>query len=295
MKKFILIAILIFTVLPFYGEQSFGTVYVQRKGKIIKTYNGKDFCNALNEAMNGDTLYLSKGIFGTVHDELTVIENKSVTLLGAGASEDNGSYIEESLRFKNGENDTIRMEGIKCWRIDGFSMVILARKCYFDFLGSDLILDRCYCRMINNYKGIKATNCIIDDFYGLNKAYFYNCDINKISGSYSNEKFKYINCIIKDAADGMSKICIFNTLINDAFKNRCIAQDGYFYNGTFNKDGYTTEWLKENNYLGTDGTVVGCYGGAAPYTLELNQKEIQVKDMKIDTKKRKGTISVSVE
>lgn len=298
MRKFILIAILIFIVLPFYGEQSYGTVYVQRNGKIIKTYNGKDLCNALNEAINGDTLYLSKGIFGIEHDEPTEIASKSVTILGAGASDDNGSNIIEYLYFKeDGENNTIRMEGIKLWQLASLSIDIHARKCTLTGVhgGGDIFLDRCHVGSLtfSNSCEVKASNCTIDTIFQTwsHRSYFFNCDISYLEHVLYA---RFVNCIINDADERLD-IDIVNTIINNALSKHCSAQDCYFYNGNLSKNGYTTEWLKENNYLGTDGTVVGCYGGTTPYTLELNQKEIQVKDMKIDTKKRKGTISVSVE
>lgn len=54
----------------------------------------------------------------------------------------------------------------------------------------------------------------------------------------------------------------------------------------------TKEELEQNNYFGTDGTVVGCYGGKNPFS--LHQSQAKISSAKVHLDKEEGNIQIKV-
>ena len=141
--------------------------------------------------------------------------------------------------------------------------------------------------------------------YTLKNLIFRNCDISYISSAgskttlpkylncdivnYKGDKALCINCIIGQVGKGVTDYLetghiLINTLYHkienyDPTKN-CIQQDCYATEeaiasnvdewGSNNKLIITEEQLRQNNYLGTDGTIIGKSGGARPFNLDMH-------------------------
>lgn len=58
--------------------------------------------------------------------------------------------------------------------------------------------------------------------------------------------------------------------------------------------GFSKEELLENNFLGNDGTVVGCYGGKNPYSLKQIQTTITSSKVHFDKDKKQIQIKLKV-
>ena len=56
----------------------------------------------------------------------------------------------------------------------------------------------------------------------------------------------------------------------------------------------TVEDLTDENYLGTDGTVVGMYGGKTPYTLDTNLPRVSEYSADVDPQTKKITVNLKV-
>ena len=57
---------------------------------------------------------------------------------------------------------------------------------------------------------------------------------------------------------------------------------------------FTKEKLQENNFLGNDGTVVGCYGGKNPYTLKQMTSTITSSKVHFDKDNKQIQIKMKV-
>jgi hypothetical protein len=57
---------------------------------------------------------------------------------------------------------------------------------------------------------------------------------------------------------------------------------------------YSVENLTEKNYFGTDGTVIGPYGGNTPYTLVPAVPRVTKSEIKIDPKKQEMNATLTV-
>ena len=158
---------------------------------------------------------------------------------------------------------------------------------------------------------------------------FRNCDISYISFSgsettlpkylncdivnYKGNKALCINCIIGQVGKGVTDYLetghiLINTLYHkienyDPTKN-CIQQDCYATEeaiasnvdewGSNNKLIITEEQLHQNNYLGTDGTIIGKSGGARPFNLDMHIPIVTKNNFSIDQNNKKASINVSV-
>ena len=55
-----------------------------------------------------------------------------------------------------------------------------------------------------------------------------------------------------------------------------------------------TNYLQTNNYLGTDGTVVGIYGGDTPFTLEPSVPKVTSSDLDLDNENKVLNVTLTV-
>lgn len=165
--------------------------------------------------------------------------------------------------------------------------------------------------------------------YTLKNLIFRNCDISYISSAgskttlpkylncdivnYKGDKALCINCIIGQVGKGVTDYLetghiLINTLYHkienyDPTKN-CIQQDCYATEeaiasnvdewGSNNKLIITEEQLRQNNYLGTDGTIIGKSGGARPFNLDMHIPIVTKNIFSIDQNNKKASINVSV-
>ena len=165
--------------------------------------------------------------------------------------------------------------------------------------------------------------------YTLKNLIFRNCDISYISSAgskttlpkylncdivnYKGDKALCINCIIGQVGKGVTDYLetghiLINTLYHkienyDPAK-KCIQQDCYATEeaitsnvdewGSNNKLIITEEQLRQNNYLGTDGTIIGKSGGARPFNLDMHIPIVTKNNFSIDQNNKKASINVSV-
>ena len=168
--------------------------------------------------------------------------------------------------------------------------------------------------------GIKGMTVVNTKLYNLKansgatgNTTFVNCNILSLyapnfSGTIINSIIGYSKDSSGNYGSGILSTVLLNTLMyscNDYVKigsssvsQNCYKQSSYISTGLFTnlcECAYTTSQLQTNGYLGTDGTVVGIYGGETPYSetdmltpavpkvtsssldLDMEKKELNVK------------------
>ena len=142
-----------------------------------------------------------------------------------------------------------------------------------------------YCPM---YRGT-FVNCIIDNDENHDDIrnagyYLYNPSDTETPSSAS-----FTNCLFYKPLEGRE---IFNGAIvqNDMYFDASNLDDNW-KNKIRN---FTKEKLLENNFLGNDGTVVGCYGGKNPYTLKLTTSTITSSKVHFDKDNKQIQIKMKV-
>lgn len=165
-----------------------------------------------------------------------------------------------------------------------------------------LQLDRCECDFyllggerptIN--KNLIAKNCKFTQLNSFENYIFYNCTIKpaqqyiQVNGENTEELFcgisgSFFNCVIKNGKAYLHnpndpsedvKVKFTNTLYDNYNDKIDVTPKSYleacYANPSEETDisKLTKEELSDYKYFGTDGTVVGCYGGENPY-LQIN-------------------------
>lgn len=129
------------------------------------------------------------------------------------------------------------------------------------------------------------TNCIIDNDDDNQGFELYD---PRYSESYTAA---YINCLFYKPTEG-----------KEIFKGATVQNDMYFdFDASGLEDNeenkirnFTKEKLLENNFLGNDGTVVGCWGGKNPYTLKPNIPTVSSSKVHLDREKKQIQINIKL-
>lgn len=307
-----------------------GKVFLQHNGNITGTFGGDEIDKAIEAAVDGDTLFLSKGLF---KNNFSI--NKSISLIGSGAEAGQDSqkstYIEWSGSAPEigAEGDqvlsSVTVEGLfsGCGlyvrgKIDNLNI----KKCYFyntlsleSKYTKKAIIDRCRLDNISTDGSIEdATikNCKINSTYGqggqtITSCKYINCNIREVN---RNTKAIFVNSIINEVGNGTDEYLCNNAILVNTLYHKMNGYDPM--EKTSQQDCWsTTETVISNNngdkectmtveqrqaagYLGVDGTVVGIEGGVNPYSLTLHAPSINTSNANVDLNNKKVTINVNV-
>ena len=224
----------------------------------------------------------------------------------------------------------------KCWVGGWFSPVtgvtdIKIDRCYLQQLTLEhegkmsITLNNCIIFTIGTVRNLG------NNFSEGNDVNFINCSISNLRHTFTRAA-TYQNCIIGGSdVSGVGNIynnTFINTLLNtvsDTYNPRLNGSGIYIYTNvasatntgnvktncyesafTMSYDGLlnnfpifkiTAETLRENRFLGTDGTVVGAYGGATPYSQQSEGIAIKESILRVDpeTKQLNVTLKVATE
>ena len=185
----------------------------------------------------------------------------------------------------------------------------------------DLTIDRCYITgSLTLSSQIQSMTLLNSKLYDVaantgatNNTTFVNCNFYILhTPSFSGT---IINSIINYSRNNSDSSPISSTVILNSLMygyNSCVsissssvAQNCYYYNNHLSKFidsntcncGLDTSTLKSYGYLGTDGTVVGIYGGETPYDdnmLVPSVPKVTSSDIKLDTEKKELNVKLTV-
>ncbi len=138
------------------------------------------------------------------------------------------------------------------------------------------------------YRG-SFTNCIIDNNENHDEIRNAGYSLYDPSDTETKSSASFTNCLFYKPLEGRE---IFNgaTVQNDMYFDASNLND-YQNNSIW---GFSKEELQENNFLGNDGTVVGCYGGKNPYSLKQIQPTITSSKVHFDKDKKQIQIKLKV-
>ena len=280
MKKKILILLtgLVLGLSSAWAKGGGGCVILQHAGN--ETYfEAQDAQAAMDAAVEGDTLYFAEAETG-LYPKITM--NKKVYIISSGSLFINleipgNPSLDECLfqTYSNRLEINVKSDLQRLYLNDTFLYVYANTE---NVTVGSLEMDRCLIWGIWYNSGLKkivANNSKI--FWNLyssgendavESAKFTNCYFELGQLNITNATFN--NCILRYDSDSQFTIagCTFNKcLMNNedvwvmgegSSKTVCYDLDG----DTFSND---KDYLTTNNYLGSDGTVVGEYGGTNPY------------------------------
>lgn len=317
MKKTIFLFVCLLGVLG--AKAQVAKIALMHNGNVTM-FNSDELKAALNAAVDGDTLYLNEGTF-TGNIDIA----KKVSLIGSG--EKTRLSGEVNIAIPGAPTLTAHlMDAINM--ISGSITVKQAvnglkiRKCKFrglyfeaDVAGNSLV-DRCWSYMsdskgivmLNEHtKDMTFVNCKIQDLRGpaptVSSVTFQNCNICTFNTPNSGDGVlaTFINCILYDLTNYYSAGATYiNTLFynsgnwwKNSVKTNCWQNGSYNINSSTVECSWNTATLMSKGYLGTDGEVIGIYGGI-PFTLVPATPKITEGSVKVDTDKKQLNVNLKV-
>lgn len=288
--KLIIVAFLICLFPLLASAQHTPGITVSHQGKLT-LYGMNSLDSAVKNALEGDTIYLSKGSFSGATD-ITI--ERPMTIMGSGYD----TWISTPIRISipEGNLTATLLTGVHAKEVSFKQSVknALIEYCEIDNVNfdesivvSDALFKSLTIHAMVISKGVESIAVVNSAVHGLsgphnsdaNKIVFTNsnCGIKKNENYTSNLVALYNNCIIYSSyydcyqnANSLFRNCLISTIsggwgigINDQL--RCI--DCKFFAQDSNKSisdiltQWTPETLQEGGYIGTDGTVIGVYGG----------------------------------
>ena len=324
MKK-IFMTMICLTVLGILSANAYKQqIAVQHNGNVTQ-------CETLNAALAaayaGDTIYLTAGTFGSSSTGFCTI-TKPVTIIGAGAGNSiiGGVIVAipdtltltanllEGVTLSNIFSVSCSINGLKCKKCDFSSSVLVGYSYdngkFYGYGGSynikDIVFDRCKIKelkYISKIKNMTVANCNITEnvdgssTVGEGDVVFNNCNIVLYSGTRAS----FINCWMKlyksSSTPSFHSTTVFmNCFGLSNFWACCTGTDMsncYSYPVYDPLDESLENFIKQG-WLGTDGTVVGMYGGPNPFTLKTSAPKVTDYSIGIDTEKKKLNVKITL-
>lgn len=265
----------------------------------VTLYSGAHLQTVINKALAGDTIYLSEGVFGGD----VKIEKNRIVLIGTGEKTILTGHV--TIHKDNVTINGCLLEGLNIgsgiWvgSVEGCTI----SQCQFRTIRAktpdvpDLLLSRCFCKeeMNLNFNHISAVNSKIAKITGSCVSLFTNCNIGSVP-FYSGDNYGpdskrvFVNCIINF---WQTKATAINCLLVGGFDGlleKCSIKEGDVLNENLD---CTLDNL--NDYIGTDGTVVGIMGGDTPYTLIPSAPHVSDHKIEVDAENQKLNVTLTIE
>ena len=299
------------------------TVMLSHNG-VRTMYNYDQVQQAVDNAVDGDTIYLSNGTFS----EFNV--SKRIMVRGTGPE----TIVQGSCTVYIAGTNVLNMPVLDALTFTGDVNVTSAykqftiRKCQMQNLNftesdfHDVKLDRCYIQgTLHLTQNVKEFNCFNTKIYSLHPydyttgiAYFQNCNIRAID-NYITAIFD--NCVLwyckVNTSGNQYGVCLTNCQLN-----YCIIPDRFhctgleigktstssypfFFNSTVMFNNFYQISIEgdvmgysSSSYLGNDGTMVGCYGGQHPFRLTPELPRVTKHNVAVDAANKKLNVSLTL-
>lgn len=304
-------------------SQTEDTKVILQSGANTTIYDGTQISTAIGASKKGDILYLSEGTY----DSFTI--DKEILVRGVGGN----TWIEGDVTISIPNNATLTQAVLEGVNVSGTinitqpatNLIIRNTKVMDVKVNGALtngLIDRCWItgtfNMNNNTNNTTVKNSkvtlISAGSLTYNKCTFLNCNIAHRANETTAAVFT--NCIIGALAQGYHYHGDFRTNYNCGLKT---MESSVFTNTLFNTyDGsigssssQTNCYLVEeysgvcdcgtlesrvnlSEYLGTDGTQVGVYGGSTLFTLDPQVAKVTESTFTVDTDAKKLTVKLKV-
>lgn len=331
MKKYFLMAVCIIIMSISASAVSVNKVLLDHNGQVT-TFD--DIQSAINASADGDVIYLTLGTFKVSTLNIT----KEITIRGTGdTSIINGevkisiagtptleSPLLEALAVSGGVTISSAMNNLclKNSKITGTLAINGAvnggsiEKCkVVDMTFGDTI-DNLYI----DRSSVTGTLTLSSSIKGMT---VINSKLNAVSansGATSNTTF--VNCVFIQLYTNNFAATIVNSIIycsrpsidytgtssiNSSVLLNTLLRSGYVSVGTSSvtqgcyydtSSGFSNSKLQENGYLGTDGTVVGIYGGSTPYSdakmFTPSAPKVTSSKLNLDAEKKELNVNLTV-
>ncbi len=301
MKKYLLLAVCFMMMGISASALTINKAMLVHNGNVT-LFDGDKIQDAVNAAVDGDAIYLTLGTFKPFN------VTKKITIRGTGET----SVIDGSVDISIPGSPKLTSPMLEALAVSGTVTVksqvddMIIRKCKIGNFGINAqvdgaVLDRCYITgtlTLSSYiKGMTVVNTKLYSVQANSGATqnttFVNCNISGLNTNYFSATI--INSIIYTSGTINSTV-LLNTLLGTYSGSAKIGSSSVAqncYRNYFNMDG-SCEYTPSSSYLGTDGTIIGIYGGETPYTLEPTVPKVTDSNLQLDMENKKLNVNLTV-
>ena len=299
--------------------QAEDTKVILQSGASTTIYDGTNIATAIGAAKKGDILYLSEGTY----DSFTI--DKEILVRGVGEN----TYINGDITIAIPNNPTLTQAVLEGVKVSGTinvnqaaSNLIIRNSMALDLKVNNPLpnglIDRCWITgtfWMNDYTNdmtVKNSKVrwISAESLTYNKCTFMNCNIAHRQNTTTAAVFT--NCIIgghygwrgncySEGLKTMESSVFTNTLFNtkDGSIGSSSSQTNCYlvsnYDGVLDYSTLESRYdLNQEKYFGTDGTVIGVYGGSTPFTLDPQVAKVTESTFTVDTTNKKLSVKLKV-
>ncbi|NPD81228.1 hypothetical protein HPS57_04485 [Prevotella sp. PINT] len=276
-----------------------------RHGDEIKQFtvyddSGMTLQSAIDACEDGDVLYLSVGNFD---GNITV--NKSITIIGRGGGE---TMIPGTVTATANNNATITFSGIKFLSrvsCEGGANVTF-KKCEMNseayMSGSNVNIENCQVStlyftknrayMVSAWSSVFNEVCKQTNNYNSVNDMFINCHIKNIrTNTLTGGTFR--QCVIGGSDKAQPTALFSNCLfLFDDSATKMVNQSECILDSSITMADITKDLLTEKGYLGSDGTVIGIYGGIKPFIPLTSNNIITSATVVVDNEKNELNVKL---
>jgi hypothetical protein len=268
----------------------------------VKIYSSNAIQSAVDDAVAGDTIYLSEGIFAgfTVRKPIAIIGAGQTTIISTSiALGQRGNPIESGLLL-SGLNiiQSVHFYGI----INGARIMQckINDTCDFEEYGSYVSFDNI--DIIMSQIGSLAPNVYVKGLTVVASKIAYipsggadegsvtilNCNI----AEDNSNKINFVNCIIPNLGSSVYTNCLYinsssGSVIHDCYQNDFTLDDDL-------NCSLTDEQLKTAGFLGPNGTWVGITGGEVKFSLVTPVAQVVDHSLEVDQVERKLKVTLKL-
>ncbi len=277
-----------------------GRIFIQHQGVIAQSFEPNEMSQAIEQAAEGDTLLLANGTYNshfTINKSISIIgadatyinsqstsdciviksastDSLRVHLENLNATFDNGLRLEfyneledgtlysmahpvkltlyksRILEFRTSNNSTLAGVSITCHRCLVSYMTAFRQPAQAALYNSEIT-------NLGDCDNITANHCYIKDIRGISNSLIANSIIESISSlDYNKNQDEPSTVIVNSLYNSSDQVYALQNsfLIKEALLGKTLPYTCKF----------TRAQLESNSYLGTDGTVVGVFGGSIP-------------------------------
>lgn len=321
MNKQLLIAVCIIMMSISASAATINKALLEHNGEVT-LYDGDKIQDAVNAASDGDVIYLTLGTFKPFN------VTRKITIRGTGDT----SIIDGDVTISIPGASKLTSPVLESLAVSGTLHVgaqvddLIIRKCKIASftIGAQIdgaVLDRCYITNVLTLSSyIKGMTVVNTKLYSVNansgatqNTTFVNCNIyalytNNFSATIMNSIIQSMSNSSAYSSSTLNSTVVLNSLINRysysssypfIIGSSSVTQGCYIVSEqnvvtSICECKYDTYTLQSKAYLGTDGNVVGIYGGDTPYTLDPSVPQVTSSDIKLDTKTKKLNVKLTV-
>lgn len=304
MKKYLLLAVCFMMMGISASALTINKAMLVHNGNVT-LFDGDKVQDAVNASVDGDVIYLTLGTFKPFNI------TKKITVRGVGET----SIIDGNVDISISGSPKLTSPVMEALAVSGTVTVksqvddMIIRKCKIADFGisaqvDGAVLDRCYITdllTLSSYiKGMTVVNSKLNIVQANSGATqnttFVNCNIYGLNCKYFSATV--INSILYRSYN-------YNTIESTVLLNTLISNSGdklYVGSSSVNQNGYSGYYSMSNScdcspnssYVGTDGTIIGIYGGETPYTLEPTVPKVTDSDLQLDMENKKLNVNLTV-